>query len=487
MLSTQACVGATQVSQQRSFAMFSDRNFILSTDSYKHSHFAQLPPNTTHVTSYVEARSRKAYSDVLFFGLQAFLRTYLEQPVTQAHVDIAADIVKGHGLPFNRMGWERIVHKHAGRLPLVIQALPEGVIVPVGTPLVQVTNTDPECAWLPAFVETALLRSVWYPTSVATRSRHIKRIIRSYLERTCDNPGAELPFKLHDFGARGVSSGESAAIGGAAHLVNFMGSDTLEAIMFLREHYGEPMAGFSIPAAEHSTITSWGRERETDAYRNMLTQFAKPGAIVAVVSDSYDLMHAVNSIWGGTLKDEVERSGATIVIRPDSGDPRQVPVDVVAQLAVKFGTITNGKGFRVLPKCVRVIQGDGINEETIGVILLKLQELGYSAENIAFGMGGELLQTPNRDTLGFAQKTCAAKVDDAWVDVFKEPKTDSGKTSKRGRQAVVRKDGAFCAVREDQLPAGAINLLREVWRNGRVMAWDNLAAVRARAEECDGR
>ena len=82
-------------------------------------------------------------------------------------------------------------------------------------------------------------------------------------------------------------------LAGAAHLVNFMGSDTMAALLLHRKFYNAPMAGFSIPAAEHSTITSWGRDNEIEAYRNMLRNFAKPGATVAVVSDSWNIYNAV--------------------------------------------------------------------------------------------------------------------------------------------------------------------------------------------------
>ena len=52
-------------------------------------------------------------------------------------------------------------------------------------------------------------------------SRSTVRQVARLLERE------GLPFKLHDFGARGVSSLESAMLGGMAHLVNFRGTDTL--------------------------------------------------------------------------------------------------------------------------------------------------------------------------------------------------------------------------------------------------------------------
>src|SRR2546427_334888 len=158
----------------------------------------------------------------------------------------------------------------------------------------------------------------------------------------------------------------------------------------------------------HSTITSWGREREVDAYRNMLRQFGKPGAIVAVVSDSYDIYRAISEHWGTTLRDAVIASGATLVIRPDSGDPVEVVAESLRRLDEAFGHVINGKGYRVLNH-VRVIQGDGINPDMIRAILQRITYDGYAADNIAFGMGGALLQRLDRDTQKFALKCSAAR------------------------------------------------------------------------------
>ena len=225
-------------------------NLILSTDSYKHSHFLQYPPEARAISAYLEARHNDFAKEVLFLGLQSYLIDYLGRAVSKADVDEAEAICTAHGVPFNRSGWDRIVDQHGGYLPIEIKALPEGMMVPTGVPLVQGENTDPALPWLPTFIETALLRAVWYPTTVGTLSWKCKAIIAAGLDKSSDDPAAQLPFKLHDFGARGVSSGESAALGGMAHLVNFMGTDTLEGIMAARRYYGAEMPGFSIPAAE---------------------------------------------------------------------------------------------------------------------------------------------------------------------------------------------------------------------------------------------
>jgi nicotinamide phosphoribosyltransferase len=270
-------------------------------------------------------------------------------------------------------------------------------------------------------------------TTVATNSYTSKQIIKEFLEETGDPAG--LLFKLHDFGARGVSSFESAMLGGTAHLINFMGTDTVSALIGARRYYDADLAaGFSIPAMEHSTVTSWGKENEANAYRNMLKQYGKPNAIIACVSDSYDIYNATEHIWGEELKQAVIDSGALVVIRPDSGNPPDVVLKVVQLLDKKFGSVVNAKGYKVLNH-VRVIQGDGITTETIRSILLALKWAGYSADNVAFGQGGALLQQVNRDTLEFAMKCSAIELaDGTWRDVFKSPVGSTMKASKAGRQ-----------------------------------------------------
>ena len=465
-------------------------NLLLNTDSYKASHWLQYPPNTDAAFFYVESRGG-LYDRTVFYGLQAILKEYLSTPITHADVDEARDVFAAHGEPFNEEGWRYIVDAHKGMVPIRIRAVPEGSVVPTHQALVTIESTDPKAFWVPSYLETMLLR-LWYPVTVATISWHAKQTIRQFLERTSDDPEGQLPFKLHDFGARGVSSAESAALGGSAHLVNFMGTDTVCALMAAREFYSEPMAGFSIPAAEHSTITSWGRENEVDAYRNMLKQFAKPGSIVAVVSDSYDIYHAIREHWGKTLKDEVIQSGGTVVVRPDSGDPVDVVHKCLVLLDEAFGHTVNSKGFKVLNH-VRVIQGDGINPDSIRAILERATSAGYATDNLAFGMGGALLQKLDRDTQKFALKCSAARVNGEWIDVYKDPVTDKGKQSKRGRLTLLqhREYGTFQtasvppdadSVAEVHKPMGYDDALQTVWENGCLMVDWTFTEVRNRAD-----
>jgi nicotinamide phosphoribosyltransferase len=449
-------------------------NLILDTDSYKYSHYLQLPRDTTHISSYIEARGG-AFPFARFFGLQGLIKQHFLTPITAEQVDEAERVATRHGLPFNRDGWMRIVEKHGGRLPVEIEAVPEGMDVPIGNVMAQVVNTDPEMPWLTAFIETALLR-LWYPTTVCTLSAMAKQTIMKQLEQSCDDPASVIPFRLHDFGARGVSSYESAAIGGLAHLVNFLGTDTVAALSYAADYYHEPMAGFSIPAMEHSTVTSWGRDGEVRSFENMIEHFAKPGKLFAMVSDSYDIDYAVDEIIGQQLREKIVNSGATLVVRPDSGDPSEVVPRIMNSLARNFGATKNSKGYLVLAPSVRVIQGDGMELATIRSTGEAILRAGFSAENCAYGMGGGLLQKVNRDTMKFAMKASAAKIAGEWVDVFKSPKGDTTKRSKAGRLALT---AAFETVRVEAL-SNRENLLRVVYRNGELLVDESLAAIRER-------
>ncbi len=452
-------------------------NLILDVDSYKASHWLQYPPKTTGLYSYLESRGGK-YPVTVFFGLQYILKQYLTQPIEPWMVEEAKIFFAAHGVPFNEAGWRYIAEDLKGNLPILIQAVPEGAVVPVQNVLMTMKSTDPQVFWLVSWLETLLLR-VWYPTTVATQSWHLKRRIFHALEQTSDDPGTDIPFKLHDFGARGVSSCESSGIGGMAHLVNFSGSDTVQGVLYANRYYCHPMAAYSIPAAEHSTITAWQRQGEESAYRNMIEQFAKPGSLVAVVSDSYDLWNAIDYLWGDRLKQAVIESGATVVIRPDSGDPVEIVGKVLERLEDRFGSTLNQKGYKVLNH-VRVIQGDGVNEESITEILQRVEQLGFSATNLAFGMGGALLQQLNRDTQKFAIKCSEVIVNGEAIAVYKDPITDPGKRSKRGRLVLLKTEMGYETVAETSENA-SLNQLEVVYENGKLMKEYTLDEVRQRA------
>lgn len=465
-----------------------NNNILTLTDSYKTSHWKQYPKGTTKVYSYLESRGGK-FDNTMFYGLQYFIKQYLSgQVVTEEKIQKAKKFWDAHLGPdhFNEAGWRHILDNHNGHLPVRIKAVPEGMVVKTGNVLVTVENTDPQVPWLTNFLESILLQ-VWYPITVGTLSREVKKNLIDYLKKTTSYNHEEISgavaFMLHDFGFRGVSSVESAGLGGSSHIINFMGTDTVAAILFAQEFYNteNPLA-FSIPASEHSTITSWGEPFEVKAMENMLDSY--PTGIVACVSDSFDIIRACRDYWGTALRDKILSRDGRLVIRPDSGDPVQTLKQIFHILWDKFGGTTNDKGFKVLDPHVRVIQGDGVNFESISEICEMMIEEGFSIENIAFGMGGALLQKVDRDTQKFAFKCSSITIEGEEVEVRKNPieinekgeRVQSFKKSKAGRLKLV--DGQTIEHSHDEVG----DELVEVLLNGKVMKEWTFEEVRERAQ-----
>jgi nicotinamide phosphoribosyltransferase len=298
-------------------------------------------------------------------------------------------------------------------------------------------------------------------------------------------------FSLNDFGYRGSSSDESASIGGSAHIVNFSGSDNISAIDLIMTYYNtNDMLAFSIPASEHSTITSWTEPFEVKAFENMLDKF--PNGNVACVSDSFDIIRSCRDHWGTTLRDKILNRDGTLVIRPDSGDPVQTLKQVFRVLWDKFGGTFNSKGFKVIDPHVRVIQGDGVNYESIIEILDMMIEEGFSVENIVFGMGGALLQKVDRDTQKFAIKCSSIVINGKEVDVQKNPieinefgeRVQSFKKSKAGRMKLIRTDYDNSDEYETVTKCNDFSddILVDIFENGKILREWTFQEVRERAE-----
>lgn len=456
------------------------RNLILATDSYKYSHYLQLPKNVRRMYSYIESRGGE-YLFSRFFGLQAYIKEYLMAPIADKDIDEAEKIVETHipGLKFNRTGWEYILKKYGGYMPVTIRAVVEGTDVPVSNVLVTVESFDDEVPWLVGHLETTILRGVWYPTTVATRSAHIKEVIRKYLKLTSDCTTAEekLVWSLHDFGMRGTTSEESAGIAGASHLLNFFGTDTMDSLKWIDKYYGSPLAGFSIPASEHSTMTIWGRNTEIDAYENLFQQFGTKGLTYANVVDSYNTFEVCRNILP-KFKDRLNETGATMVVRSDSGDPTRTIPEILEILDLRFGSTLNSKQYKTLNN-VRVLQSDGVNLKSIKQICDAVVAKGFSAENIGFGCGDYLLQDLTRDTQRFAMKASCSKLDNGdWIDVFKDPETDNNKRSKRGRITLYKnRAGEYYS---DVVREGQKDELQTVYTPGQLHVEDSFDDIRNR-------
>jgi nicotinamide phosphoribosyltransferase len=280
--------------------------------------------------------------------------------------------------------------------------------------------------------------------------------VRKDIEAFYDMTGADkslLPFALHDFGGRGVTSGESAEIGGAAHLVNFLGSDTVEGVLAANFFYKEAMSGFSVYATEHSIQCSFGGGSE-DALRYLRKQLsnAPEGSVVSIVIDGYDVYREAELLCT-VMKDEIIASKAKVVFRPDSGDMMEIIPRLLDMQAKAFGTVTTIQGYKRINN-VGVIQGDGISRQTVSEVLTLVTNLKYCADTVIFGSGGALLQKLDRDTLKFAQKACAILVDGKWIGIAKDPVTDHGKKSKEGILTLARakESGKLYTVRLDLEP-----------------------------------
>lgn len=418
-------------------------SILLRTDSYKVSHWMQFPEGMDKSFYYIESRGGK-YNETMVAGLH-YATAILAQGVTITDVNEAREFYSAHfGQDiFNYEGWKRIVEERDGKIPVRIRAVPEGIVVPVRNVLATI-ETDEGFGDVAGFLETFLLRAMWYPTTVATISFSSKVQILHWLRTTMVGTDEDLygvlNFRLHDFGARGVSSGESAQIGGLSHLYNFMGTDTVESLWLARKLFATDMAGYSIPAREHSTTTCYLREGEYDAFMNSVENFG--GGLFAVVIDSYSTKAALEWLTTNqTFIDKLTEKGGVCVLRPDSGDPLEMVMLALDTVAKNVGHTVNEKGYKVLDPRFRVIQGDGVDGDAIVRILQWMCEVRkYSAENLAFGMGGGLLQHCDRDTQRFAMKCSAMRVNGEWRDVYKSPETDPQKRSKAGRLDLILTD-----------------------------------------------
>jgi len=426
----------------------------LYTDSYKVAHPLQYP-SASEMSAYGEFRGKfKGMDDdrIVVYGMRYYMSQFISSKMSDADIERGLQFISTH-LPGCSLETDGIsscfksFKENGGYYPVKIEVMPEGSVVRPHIPVYKITarsEAGKDYSRLVTYLET-MLTMIWYPSTVATLSRITKELIYDAYVQSVDTANfGSLDSRLHDFGFRGCTCLEQSVIGGSAHLLSFIGSDTMSACYHVQYHLNKGVArGVSIPATEHSVMTSW--QDEEAAVRNLLARFPD-SKFIACVMDSYDYKAALEQILpivAEVFKEDskAKRKDRTFVIRPDSGDPVQQVIDGLKAAEHAFGVELNSKGFKVLKNCA-VIQGDGIDYDIIGKILRATMKAGFSAENVAFGMGAGLLQKVNRDTMQFATKLSYIRYNDtanSYKLVMKKTKDDRAKWSLPGKSVVMRR------------------------------------------------
>lgn len=465
------------------------KNFMFLTDGYKLDHRRQYPQNTQYIYSNFTPRaSRTEASEVVFFGLQGFLKEYLQKQVNETFFNRPKQTVLDEFKRFqdnylgpNNIGIDHIADLYDyGTIPLAFYALPEGTKVPLRFPMFTVENTEPSFYWVTNYFETLISVNLWKACTSATTAYRYRKMLNDWADRTGASP-LFVPYQGHDFSFRGMSSLDDAIISGAAHLLSFNGTDTIPAIPYLEEYYDANLKGpFGVPATEHSVMCAGGKTSELETFKHLIKLY--PSGIVSIVSDTWDFWNVIQNIVPQLKRSILERDGK-VVLRPDSGDPVKVicgdpegKTEISKKGAVEslwdiFGG-TSTLGYKLLDQHIGIIYGDSITYERARTICENLAQKGFSTGNVVLGIGSFTYQYVTRDTYGHAIKATWAMINNNEHQMYKDPITDDGtKKSAKGRIAIVKDvagklsmiDGLSLAEHqklEDK------NELKLVWKNG---------------------
>lgn len=479
-------------------------NALFLTDGYKLDHRRQYPAGTTLVYSnWTPRKSRlEGMDEVVFFGLQYFLKKYLIEDFNQHFFSQPKDevVAKYERRINNYLGEHSISFDHIealhdlGYLPMVFKALPEGASVPLRVPMFTMYNTLPEFFWLTNYFETLLSTVIWLPCTAATIAKKYKEILNDYAEKTSSTPEF-VQWQGHDFSMRGMAGLEAGIIASAGHLLSFTGTDTLPAIDFLEEYYNadsdqELIAG-SVAATEHSVMCMGTTSGEFDTYKRLIMEIY-PSGIVSIVSDTWDLWKVLTDIIPA-LKNEILSRNGKVVVRPDSGDPADILCGnpngkseaerkgVVELLWDIFGGTVNSKGYKELVPQIGAIYGDSITLKRAEDICRRLMEKCFASTNIVLGIGSYTYQYNTRDTFGFAMKATYGEVNGEGREIFKDPITDDGtKKSAKGLMKVVLKEGKYELIDQVSWEEENQGELKEVFRDGKMIRETSLGEIRAR-------
>ncbi|TWI01335.1 nicotinamide phosphoribosyltransferase [Flavobacterium tiangeerense] len=481
-------------------------NPLLLTDGYKVDHKRQYPDGTTLVYSnWTPRKSRiEGIDEVVFFGLQYFLKKYIiqdfdlhffKQPKEEVVKKYARRI--NNYLGENQVGTKHIEDLHdLGYIPMVFKALPEGASVPIRVPMFTMYNTIAEFFWLTNYFETLLSAVIWLPCNSATIAKQYRIVLDKYAEETSSMLGF-VDWQGHDFSMRGMGGIEAAVTSAAGHLLSFTGSDTIPAIDFFEEYYNansdsELIAG-SVAATEHSVMCMGTTEGEYETFKRLICE-VYPKGIVSIVSDTWDLWKVLTD-YLPRLKDEIVSREGKVVVRPDSGDPvdiicgnpngktEQEKKGVIELLWDVFGGTVNAKGFKELVPQIGAIYGDSITVTRATAICERLKAKGFASTNVVLGIGSFTYQYNTRDTFGFAMKATYGEVHGEGRAIFKDPITDDGtKKSAKGLMKIELVEGQYTLTDEVSWEEEQKGELKEVFSDGKLLIDQSLFEIRSRVK-----
>lgn len=509
---------------------------ILLTDGYKLGHHFQYPKGTEMVYSNWTPRSCKYFPEAsegsVVFGIQYLIKEYLIKQFNENFFNLpkAQAIMEFHDRVDNFVGISNVGIEHIealydlGYLPIEIKALPEGSVCPIRVPMMTIKNTLPEFFWLTNYLETLISSVLWLPCTSATSARLYKKELKRHAKRTSFPGDVNIGFACHDFSMRGMAGIEAAIVSGMAHMTSFCGSETIPAIRAVEEYYNadssKELIAATVPATEHSVMCAGGKEDELETFRRLICE-VYPNGIVSIVSDTWDFWQVVEDFLPKLKKEIMARDGR-VVIRPDSGDPVDIicglrtnphfntriveghyyccyaPFDIDSEyvevsegqyygayymLGKTFGWNTTDTGFKYPSTKIGLLYGDSITLERQKQIYLRLEGAGMAACNLVLGVGSFTYQFKSRDSLGFAVKATACKINGELKEIFKQPKTDDGtKNSLKGLIAIYEENGTYVAkdcVSEAEEMEGA---LEPVFVNGSLVKDYSLSEIRERID-----
>ena len=433
------------------------RMVMLYSDSYKQCHPVMYPDNQEYLVSYLTPRKamNKDFPKMVVYGVQPFIidmmdafDTFFYETIEQVMYDYDHYIDAHLGL--GNVARDHIVELHElGYLPLEIRALPEGTVVDMGVPIVEMRNTHPRFAWLVQWVECLLQTEVWPMCAYATVGYEYHKVAEKWYSKTA--PGANPFMAMADFGFRGMSCLEDATRCSASWLLSFNKTSTIPALPYLDDYYSADCAkngiGIGAVSTEHSVMAAnFAIDGDEISFvKRMLTEIY-PNTSFSMVSDTYDYWNMVDNIIPACKKEILAHNGK-LLIRPDSGDMVEITINTIEKLWNTFGGTVNEAGYKVLDPHIGLIYGDGCTLNKVAEIYKLLAMMGFASTNVVFGVGAfcfHALFSPDntftvltRDTWGMAMKATWGMFGGKVVPIYKDPKTDNGlKKSQKGCCAI---------------------------------------------------